>query len=71
MESDSEHAEDSEAGDDSASYKAALESWLQQAVELRAHYTTVDGLKDAMEAEEDCTCFPVWVCEEGEGPCMQ
>ena len=50
MESDSEHGEDSEAGDDPASYKAALESWLHQAVgflELRAEYTTVDGLKAA------------------------
>ena len=61
MAPDHEDGGDLDAGGDDAAYKAALESWFDQAVELRAEYTTVDGLKAAMEAEEACTCFPVWV----------
>ena len=57
-----------EAGGDGAALKAAMESWLDQALELRAEFTTVAGLKEAMDAEPGCTCFPVMVREEGEGP---
>ena len=64
-----QHGEDVEAGgENAAAYKAALESWLDQALELRDEYTTLQGLKSAMEDEEPSTCFPVLVREEGDGP---
>ena len=41
----SEQGEDVlEAGGDGAALKAAMESWLDQALELRAEFTTVAGL---------------------------
>ena len=63
-----QHGEDVEAGGDNAAYRAALESWLDQALELREQHTTLDGLKSSMQDEEPSTCFPVMVCEEGDGP---
>ena len=63
-----QHGEDVEAGGEKAAYKAALESWLDQALELRDEYTTLQGLKSAMEDEEPSTSFPVLVREEGDGP---
>ena len=55
-----QHGEDVEAGgENAAAYKAALESWLDQALELRDEYTTLHGLKSAMEDEAPSTCFPV------------